>query len=275
MLEERRQARLNRAKEKMSASFDQLVNSDGSLREKEKVIDLEAMAAAITTAAESVPDEGVRKRTVQAVGAAMGSMAANPFADEMGMEAVDEKALLEQEELARRERERSTTLMGDTPLAIDTNMGAANAKADDAASSHDSELLVDLTPTTSVAPSATLLSDGGAITPTSTNHLGARGSDPNAPQPVQPTSFQSIQEWASTASTGPASFYSPPESEAHYRDAETGSNTGSQATSTAASVIGSNEALSETVDDVDMMSDADRLSTPSTWSEVGSVMSED
>ena len=273
-MEERRRARSSQVREKASASFDQLVNSDGSLKEKDKVIDLEAMAAAITTAAEAVPDEGLRNRTIQAVGAAMGSAAANPFADEMGMDVVEEKQLLEQTE--RQQRERSATLSGDTPLNVNTN-GISNTRADDAGSSHDSELLVDLTPTTSIAPSAsaTLLSEPAALTPTSTTNPGLVPNESPTHQHIQPASFQSIQEWASTASTGPASFYSPPESEQRYRDAETGSGTYSQATSTAISVIGSNEGLSEATEDVDTMSDAGRLSTPSTWSEIGSVVSEE
>ena len=277
-MEERRRKRSSIAREKASSSFDKLVNSDGSLREKDQVIDLEAMAAAITTAADKVPDEGLRKRTKEAVGAAMGSAVANPFADEMGIDAEeDEKMMLEQALRSQPDRERSATIRSDSPLLVDTNASARSTRATDAVSSHSSELLVDLTPTTSVAPSVsgTLLSSSPVLTPTSTNHPNAQNSEQEARQFREPASFQSIQEWASTASTGPASFYSPPESEHRSRDMDTASESNSQATSTTVSVIGTNDIMSEGAEDLDTMSDAGRISTPSSWSEVGSMMSEE
>lgn len=264
----------------MSSSFDQLVNSDGSLKDKEKELDLDAIETAITTAAEKMSNEGLRNRTKEATGAAMGSVVANPFADEMGMDAMDEKASLEpfrQLQLSQQERERSVTIGGDSPPVIDTDVARRDTRVDNSNSTHDSDLLVDLTPTTSAAPSmsATLLSSSPVFTPTSTHHPDSNSLGQAPGQPSQPPSFQSIQEWASTASTGHASFYSPPESERHYRDIEIASESGSQATSTAISVIGSNEARSEMMGDIDTMSDVGRLSTPSTWSEVGSVLSEE
>ena len=270
-MEERRRARSNIAREKASSSFDKLVNSDGSLREKDKVIDLEAMAAAITTAADKVPDEGMRKRTKEAVGAAMGSVAANPFADEMGMDVQEnEKVMLEQALQSQQDRERSVTIRGDSPLMVNTG-------SEDAASSHESEIVVDLTPTTSVALSAsgTLLSSSPILTPTSTNHPNIQPSEQGPRQFQEPASFQSIQEWASTASTGPASFYSPPESEHRSHDVDTASDSSSQGTSTMLSIIGTNDVESEGAENLDTLSDADSLSAPSSWSEVGSMMSEE
>ena len=236
------------------------------------------MAAAITTAADKVPDEGLRNRTKEAVGAAMGGAVANPFADEMGMDVQeDEKVMLEQALHSQQDRERSTTLRGDSPLIVDTNTNARSGRVEDATSSHESEIIVDLTPTTSVAPSAsgTLLSSSPVLTPTSTNHPNILPSEQGARHFQEPASFQSIQEWASTASTGPASFYSPPESEHRSHDVETVSDSNSQGTSTTLSIIGTNDIESEGAENLDTLSDADSLSTPSSWSEVGSMMSEE
>ena len=278
-MEERRRSRNSQGISRSTSSFDQLVNPDGSIRESERGINLDAMASAITTAAESVQDEGLRNRTKEAVGFAMGSTVANPFADEMGIDTSDEKALMEKVEQLAGERERCATLRGDSPLAIDTSIAMGDTRRDHAGSEHESELLVDLTPTTSVAPSVshTLLSSPGALIPTSTINPDIQPSEETRAQSQQDqlTSFQSIQEWASLTLTGPASFYSPPESERQYRSVMTASEPKSGVTSTAASVIGSNDLVSEGMEDVDALSDADKFSTPSTWSEVGSVMSED
>ena len=276
-MEERRRGGTSLAKEKASANFDQLVNSDGSLREKNKVVDLEAMAAAITTSAEKVPDKGLRRRTKEAVGVNMGSVAANPFTDEVGMGFEDGSRLPEHGQWPLPDGERSATIQGESPLAVDMSIGRKNTGPDEASSTHDSELLVELTPTTSHAPSVsgTLPSASEVLTPTSTNHPTSPSPELEARQIHEPTSFQFIQEWASTTSTGPASFYSPPESEQRFRDLDTASEVGSQATSTAISVIGTDEVLNEAIVDMDAISSGEEVGTPSSWSEIGSVVSED
>ena len=279
VMERRRRAKSGHTS-RSSSTFDDMVDSGGKLRGEEKDMDLQGVAAVVASAAEKAPiDEGLRKRIIEATGVARGSAAADPFSDEMGMGIMDEKAALEQEQLEQT-RERSATLRGDSPLIIDTNVADTAQRGDDLISDHDSEMLVDLTPTTSVAPSisATLLSASGPLTPTSTNHPHSEEQTiPLLPQVQPQPSFHSIQEWASaTASTGPASFYSPPESEQNYQDLEAASEHGSQASFETASVVGSNSTISEHgVMDVDEMSESDRLSTPGGWSEIGSVVSEE
>ncbi|KAL6719867.1 hypothetical protein ACLMJK_001788 [Lecanora helva] len=116
-------------------------------------------------------------------------------------------------------------------------------------STHPSEQLLDLTPTTSAASSA-----------------NADLAELNDPVQTSQTDFWSVNEWA--RNTAPADFYSPPRSEAAGIDEEAETSTiGSQAAEHV-SQIGS--------EDADMLSDAGAgISTPSSWTEVGSQVSED
>lgn len=279
-LDRRRGSKSGHNPQSLSSTFDDLVDSGGKLREKEKAADLEGVAAAVASAAEKAPiDEGLRRRIIEATGVARGSIAADPFSDEMSMGVVDEKAALEHEQQQQQMRERSTTLRGDSPLIIDTAVTSATLRGDDVSSNHDSEMLVELTPTTSVAPSmsATLLSASDPPTPTSTHQPHSEVQTVPLQLQQQPqSSFNSIQEWASATASGPASFYSPPESEQNYQDPDTVSEHGTHTRSATASVIGSNITISEHgVMEIDEMSQSGRMSTPGSWSEVGSVVSEE
>jgi hypothetical protein len=250
-----------------TSSFDEMVDSGGRLREKD--FDTEGTRATMASATDQIPGDGLRKRVTEISGISQGSALANPFDDELGMGIHDEKAALEYD-MQQGSRERSTTLVPNTPPRIDTEM-SSTPRPDDTMSPQDSEHLVNLTPTTSVAPSTTLLSDSGVLTPTSVTHPVLSQETSPTHEQMQPSSFQTIQEWASTASTAPASFYSPPQSEHNFQSV---AGDRSRATSTTASVIATNEGMSEAGDlGVDAMSEDDHISTPSSWSEVGSVFS--
>ena len=244
-MEERR--RTKAAKAGHSSSFDDLVDQEGKLREKE----MARSSAAETTA--SFQEDTLRKRNTEAVGASLGAATADPFADEMAMDFSDEKAAITEQQ----SRESTVTLPAVELNPLNTNIIVPS-------STSTLENLVDLTPTTSAFPSSLhsdVQSDSSHTVPL------------DQPQPQQPpqTNFQSVHEWAE-AST--ASFYSPPESVSGYHDIaeETGSVTPS---STAASIIGEADVMSE-ADGMSMSEgDGDLVSTPGSWTEVGSMVSED
>ena len=228
VMEERRKARAAQAGRSMS--FDDMVDQEGKLKEKD------GLHEAVSTAAEPIAaNEGLRKRHAEAAGVACGTATADPFGDETGVDFADEKAALER--LSNEERAATPG-----PFVIDN----------DVASTHPSEMLIDLTPTTSNAHSSF---------PPAASDVSQPDPDP-ARQPPS-TDFQSVHEWAETST---ASFYSPPESE-HGR----GVGASSATTSTTASIIGSTEHMSE----ADMLSDIEGVSTPGTWTEVGSVVSDE
>ena len=219
-----------------------MVDSQGNLHEKESL--------ASTSAAEPAPvAEGLRNRKAEAAGVAIGAAAADPFGDEMGMDfSENSPELLPKPE---QSKESTATLEGErlSPLAIDTS--AASSHVD----SYADDVLVDLTPTTSAAPS--YLPVNAPYTPTSDSET----LENDTPAPEQPSRFQSVHEWAE-AST--ASFHSAPESEAtsSYHDAEMTDDE---------SMVD----VSDSVSHVDVMSDAsDHINTPGSWSEVGSMISE-
>ncbi|MCJ1405156.1 hypothetical protein MMC11_008382 [Xylographa trunciseda] len=243
VMEERRRARSGQASRGMS--FDDLVDEEGRLKK-------ETEHEANTTAAETnANDAGLRKRTAvvseEILGTAMGAMLADPFADEKHMDFPMQDASTSRED-PQQSRESTATLPGSLPAAsppapqqeyqqllLDTEV----------ASNHPSELLVDLTPTTSNSSAHNDLSELSTETP-------------------QQMKYFSVNEWAE-AST--ASFYSPPQSEAgHHEGGED---------ATAASDAGTGEHV-ENMSDVDMVSDVGEGSyTPSSWTEVGSVVSEE
>ena len=131
-------------------------------------------------------------------------------------------------------------------------------------SNHPSEQLVDLTPTTSAAPSS-FADDPASLTPNETHDR----------QTSPANSYWSVNEWAMQHS-GPAAFYSPPQSEAvgpapnDLERAMSEMMEGSQA--------GSGEHASQAgTEDMDVLSDDDGpgISTPGSWTDVGSQVSED
>ena len=243
VMEERRRARSSQASRGMS--FDDIVDEEGRLKK-------EAENEANTTAAEMTVDhEGLRKRTAavseDALGAAMGEMLANPFAEEKYVDSQTQD-MFTSVESPQQSRESTATLPG-APRAADAvafpqeyHQPLIDAET---TSTHPSELLVDLTPTTTNSSAHNDLSELSAETPQQMNYF-------------------SVNEWAENST---ASFYSPPQSDAGLTEGE--------GSAVAASDAGTGEHV-ENMSDVDMVSDVGEESyTPSSWTEVGSVVSEE
>ena len=240
MLEERRRSK--QAAAGKAKSFDDLVDKDGTLRSEE--------STAMTTAAEPQAEEtGLRHRHTESQAAAAGSAFANPFGDEMN---VSSPAAVQEDEICRSTTPTLPTSPTSPPvppkpaayqpqrLLIDT----------DEVSNHPSEQLLDLTPTTSAS------SANADLAELNDNH-----------QPLQ-TNFWSVNEWAQDS--GHADFYSPPRSEtAGVDDRSEAPIAGSQTHNEEhASQMGS--------EDLDVLSDDGAgISTPDSWTEVGSQVSED
>lgn len=259
MMEQRRKPTHNRRN--TASSFDDMVDSTGKLIGK----DVQNMATSVEGPS---MEANLRNRRNHTQGIAVGSAIANPFDDELGG-VIDEKAGMEDE--LNIQRERSLTFVPENPLHIDTRSEVVSV-------SESAEDVVNLTPTTSLAAS-TLLSDSGIMTPTSTQHPLSNQQEPPTSQTNQAptTSYQSIQEWASSAaSSGPASFYSSPGSERHIQPLDSAINRiSTRVSSTTASIIGTNDITSQAGDlGVDVLSDVG-IDTPSSWSEIGSQVSED
>ena len=244
------------------STFDGMVDGEGKLREKPD--------HAEATAVDPVANQALRNRPSNKNAITRGSVMANPFDDEMGG-VINEKALMEDEQISHEPR--ATSVLEDS-LQIVTAQAPAAVMPDGVEIPH-------LTPTTSVAAS-TLLSATGIMTPTSEDRslLSDYDYTQPEPQPIPPPSYQSIQEWASEASSGPESFYSPPESERNYQNFQNFNsnviNRPSGASSKTVSIIGTNEGNSEGGDlGVEALSDSSGVDTPFTWSEVGSQVSAD
>lgn len=236
VLEEKR--RKERSGER-SSSFDDLVNEDGKLKKE----------AATTTATDVKAEEGMRNRSSGIQGLEKGPAFANPFADEIGSSPPHATNLINAEDdeqptkaVAQISRESTATLpIEQHPprhLELDT------------ISDRPSEQLVDLTPTTE---------------PPFHNPFDRQS---RSQQPIQPSNYFSVNEWAE--STSP-SFYSTL--------SETGEQNHSQShvVSTPPSLAGSGEdigAESSTDDNMDVMSEIAGVSTPGSWTEVGSEVSE-
>ncbi|MCJ1396300.1 hypothetical protein MMC18_009189 [Xylographa bjoerkii] len=243
VMEERKRARSDRTTR--GVSFDDIVDEEGRLKK-------EAENEANTTAATmTVDDEGLRKRapvvSQDTLGAAMGAMLADPFADEKHMDYQMQDISTSVED-TQQSRESTTTLPGSSPAAElgAPQQGLSQLLVDtEVASNHPSELLVDLTPTTSNPSAHNDLSELSTENPQHMNYF-------------------SVNEWAENST---ASFYSPPQSEA-------GHNEGGE-DAVALSDAGMGEHV-ESMSDVDMVSDVGEGSyTPSSWTEVGSVISEE
>ncbi|KAI4115689.1 MAG: hypothetical protein LQ345_003765 [Seirophora villosa] len=266
MMEERRrsqEARSNRTK-----SFDDLVDEGGNLKPDS--------TQAKSTAAETQPEQpGLRNRNAEAQGAALGTMLASPFSDEAHLEDFSASAS-SPHTYTRHSRSSSTATLPASPapppvppkeplnpspfedpsqspqprLLIDT----------DDMSNHPSEALVDLTPTTSAASVATDLSE-----------LDQHSYPSNHSQ----TDFWSVHEWAEN-NGAPAQFYTPSRSEVAgdepHQDREEGSSSVGDDRSEADS--GERVSMAGSISDMDFMSEAGGISTPGSWTEVGSQVSE-
>ena len=248
LMEERRKSR--QAANGKAKSFDDMVDKDGSLKVEE----------AATSSVVNVQPEGsgLRHRHTESRAAALGSTYANPFADETAVPVVDARSSPEEEKNDPISRSSTPTrpvsaasppTLRDSPASPPVPPKPAAYQPQrllidtDEVSNHPSEQLVDLTPTTSASSAAVDLAELNDYS-----------------QPSR-SNYWSVNEWAQN--NAPA-FYSPPLSERmdNHTDgshAETGEH---------ASQIGS--------EDMDVMSDDEaRISTPSSWTEVGSQFSDD
>ena len=256
MMEERRKSK--QAAQGKAKSFDDLVDKDGTLKPEE--------TTATSSAAEAQPQEsGLRNRHTESRAAAQGSAYANPFADETGVPMMDAPPSPHGPEPNLNSRSSTPTLpasstspmtLRDSPVSPPVPPKPAAYRPQrllidaDEVSNHPSEQLLDLTPTTSASSAAADLAELN------------KDSRPSR------SGYWSVNEWAQNSA--PA-FYSPPQSEAasiiearmenHIEKSRAG-------TDEHADQFGS--------EDMDVMSEDEvRVSTPGSWTEVGSQVSED
>lgn len=249
-MEERRRAKSGDHGEKVRGmSFDDIVDREGKLRE-------EAKAAANTTAAETVPEAGgLRHRNTEAV--------TDSFYDER-------QALMDS-------------------LAENNTQADSPASLLDSPSPHTKQDLLINTSALSKNPAPT---SSPLLTPTAGSVFSAIATPsmhtPNpGPPDAQSNNYFSVNEWAENST----SFYSPPRSvqgEAVQRETRMQDPTVMQAASDgrAAELAGLEVAMEELVNmsdaggisDMDMVSEVGEgnggRSTPGSWTEVGSVVSE-
>lgn len=244
ILEERRRSKQGAATS--AKSFDDLVDKNGALKTHE--------ITAMTTAAEpQIVESGLRHRHNKSQAAALGAAFVNPSADEVGIESPE---TLQEDPPSRSgtpTQPISPTASPPVPpkpvayqpqrLLIDT----------DELSNHPSEQLLDLTPTTSASSASADL---------------AELSEDRHPSK---SSFWSVNEWAHNSAQQDSS--SPPHSEAAGMEASIEEVTVASQTSGADSGQHASQVGSE---DLDIMSDdGARISTPGSWTEVCSQISED
>ena len=251
MMEERRQEKQH-AK---SSSFDDLVDGDGSLMKSRD-------GGARTTAAEmSAGEEGLRRRNEEVKGAALGAAFANPFADEMPTPFVHEEAPEQSPHAGdKSSRESSATLPAVSPSAPELpqlpQLPQRPLLTDtEDLSSHPSDHILDLTPP--------------ASTPSPTN----QSETSEHPSEHQPLNYWSVNEWAENTNS---SFYSPPPERAQENEEISGTQ---DEFHTEASDAGSEDDVGRfshvgSESDLDVLSEArDGVSTPGSWTEVGSSVS--
>ena len=197
---------------------------------------LDEIAAPTTTAAElENPDSGLRKRNLENN---VGAIAVNPFADELHAELHDSCP--------------STPIIPTSPAPshLNTNTQPALLIDTETASNHPSEALLNLTPTTSAS---------------SGFHADLSTLSANAPQSF--SNHWSVHEWAEN-NTSPGST-APPPSERAVLEAEEAWGAETPVTRERVSRTGSETGL-------DVWSEVgERVSTPGSWTEVGSVVSDD
>lgn len=248
VLEERR-----REKRASTRTFDDLVDKDGLLKS--------TGIGARTTATESQSETSeLKKRKAEAQGAAMGATLANPFADEIPMEFYP---AAEPTTPIARTRSSTPTLPANSPpeqgpltpqtpntLLIDT----------DGNSTHPSEQPVDLTPTSAACPSSHH-DELASLSPVSSSFPEEDEAPPPAPWSM------SINEWAENTT---ASFYSAPQSQPESQEPQ-----GRDGALTP-TVSESGEHISQIgSEDMDVMSEIGGISTPGSWTEIGSDSGDD
>ncbi|MCJ1467379.1 hypothetical protein MMC07_006003 [Pseudocyphellaria aurata] len=219
-----------------SRSFDSLVDKDGSLLVQKAAA---STAAASTTAAElETPEPSLRKRNLDNNAADLGAVTANPFADEMHTE------------LHASRPSTSIIPTSPTPSHLTPNKEPTPLIDTETASNHPSEALLDLTPTTSAS---------------SGFHADLSTLSANAPQSFP--NHWSVHEWAEN-NTSPGNI-TPPRTEHAVLEA-------GDVSATDAPVTGGRLSRTASETGLDVWSEiGERVSTPGSWTEVGSVVSED
>ncbi|KAI9816219.1 MAG: hypothetical protein M1827_001820 [Pycnora praestabilis] len=240
-------------KRRSNTSFDDLVNEDGKLKEE---------TFSRTTAVDEYGEEGsLRRRTEGVRGMERGAAFANPFADEQDSQILVDQSLVspEKDELESKNDERGTSESTATlPADHSEDAVVAEPSAAISPSLHPSEQLIDLTPTTT----------------SSTHDLS------NQEQQAQVPPYWSVNEWAE--STSPSFYEAAPEPhhETH-NELHSGTHTTLAPSSTSPSLAGSGEEIGagSSVDGeegryLDVLSEEGGVSTPGSWTEVGSEVSE-
>ncbi|CAF9911934.1 hypothetical protein IMSHALPRED_010643 [Imshaugia aleurites] len=255
MMEERRRSK--QAAKGKAKSFDDLVDKDGALKVEE--------TTATSSAAEVQSEEpGLRHRHTEFRAAALGSAYADPFADEMGVPIIDASPSPQEQKPDPISRSSTPTqTVSASPLTLRDFSVSPPVPPKPAAyqpqrllidtdevSNHPSEQLLDLTPTTSASSAAADLAELNVD-----------------PKPSR-SNYWAVNEWAQNSA--PA-FYSPPQSEA------AGGIEERMESHTDGSHAGTGEHASQLgTEDMDVMSDDEAgVSTPGSWTEVGSQVSED
>ncbi|KAL8904899.1 MAG: hypothetical protein Q9207_002965 [Kuettlingeria erythrocarpa] len=289
MMEERRRSQHTRSTK--SKSFDDLVDEGGNLKS-------DVMQATSTAAETHVEQPGLRNREAQA--AALGTMLANPFTDEAYFQDFTAAAVPDGTTTQRSRSSSIATLpaspvrppkepleplnpsrfedVRQSPPPVPPKEPLSDQPAQcsrspfedsqprllidtDDISNHPSEALIDLTPTTSASSIAADVSE-----PDHHRH----------PYNHSQSDFWSVHEWAENHSS-PAQFYMPSKSEvpgcqhddgkdesrSNSVDVRSNADTGQRA-----SRVGS-------ISDMSIVSEVGGVSTPESWTEVGSQVSED
>lgn len=288
MMEERR--RSQQARSTKSKSFDDLVDEGGNLK-------TDVMQATSTAAETHVEQPGLRNRTHEAQAAALGTMLANPFTDEAHLEDCTAAAAPDRTTTQHSRSSSIATLpaspvrppkepldpspfdyIPQSPPPVPPKEPLSDQPAQfsrspfenpqprllidtDDISNHPSEALIDLTPTTSASSIAADVSEPDHHThPYNHSH----------------SDFWSVHEWAENNSS-PAQFYTPPKSEVavgeHDEDEDDSRSNSGDVTSNADT--GERISRVESASDMSVMSEVGGVSTPGSWTEVGSQVSED
>lgn len=224
-----------------TASFDTLVNEKGSLKEE----------GATTTATETRPEEeSLRNRSNGIQDLEKDAAFANPFADTNEIDASSKSNLINVDDDQRTPA--SSHPSRESTATLPTEQAPQTALGPEAVSNDPSEQLVDLTPTS---------------TSSAFSH-DATSSNPHN----QPSNYWSVNEWAETTSP---SFYSDDSVVRAHNHNATGAALHERPATPSLAGSGEEVGADSSVDgDLDVMSDFAGISTPGTWTEVGSEVSE-
>lgn len=239
--------RVGQEKPARGRSFDDLVDEEGRLKDEKSAI-------AETTATEvNDGEEGLRKRNTESKAASLPPSVVNPFIDDTPIDLQSSQSSSPTENHPQQSHESTATPPASSPSALkylpDQDRQSTSLLNTEEVSNHPSEQLLDLTPTTSRSSTRNDLSD-------------------LPDEALQPPSYWSVNEWAENTSSP---FYSPPQSEGR-GPALTTPNIHS-GDSTYSNSRNGDEHASES--DLDIVSNISYgTSTPGSWTDVGSVVSE-